>query len=145
MVKSLTRKDVKDMLAVLSALEDLAGRLACANASDEGIAEVGRLHREMLAHYRARERLEYFKRNQEIHSLIIALAGNEALALTQGMLQSRMKRIRFLGHRTDEQWAAAVADHEEMLAALQARDGPRLARALADHLARTWERVAQAI
>jgi DNA-binding GntR family transcriptional regulator len=63
----------------------------------------------------------------------------------QGMLQSQMKRIRFLGNRSDESWAAAVADHEEMIAALEARDGPRLGRALADHLSRTWDRVQHAL
>ena len=40
LVRNLTPKDVKDMLAVLAALEELAGRLACSNATDEVIAEV---------------------------------------------------------------------------------------------------------
>jgi DNA-binding GntR family transcriptional regulator len=65
--------------------------------------------------------------------------------LLHGMLQARMKRIRFLGNRTDEQWAAAVADHEEMIQALEAHDGSRLVSALIEHLTRTWERIKTAI
>jgi DNA-binding GntR family transcriptional regulator len=144
-VRSLTPKDVKDMLTVLAALEELAGRLACRNATDAEIAEIRRLHDEMLAFYRARDLLGYFKHNKQIHSSMIALSGNESLVLMQGMLQAQMKRIRFLGNRSEESWAGAVADHEEMISALEARAEARLARALADHLSRTWDRVQDAL
>jgi DNA-binding GntR family transcriptional regulator len=99
----------------------------------------------MLAYHRARDLLNDFKHNQQIHSSIIALSGNDSLVLVQGILQAQMKRIRFLGNRSDESWAGAVADHEEMIAALEARDGERLGRALAEHLARTWDRVQHAL
>ena len=145
LVRSLTPKDVRDMLTVLATLEDLAGRLACSNATDDGIAAIRRLHDEMLAYHRARDLLNYFKHNQQIHSSIIALSGNDSLVLVQGILQAQMKRIRFLGNRSDESWAGAVADHEEMIATLEARDGERLGRALAEHLARTWDRVQHAL
>ncbi len=144
-VRKLTAKDVKDMLTVLSSLEELAGKLACDNGSDEDIRAIRALHDEMLRCYAKRDRLQYFKCNQQIHTALIALSGNEALMLLHGMLQARMKRIRFLGHRTEEQWAAAVADHEEMIAALEARDGPRLVASMLEHLTRTWERIENAL
>ncbi len=141
LVSTLTPKAVRDMLEVMEALEALAGRLACQNATDGAIAEVRRLHDDMVRLYRARDRLTYFKQNQLIHSSIIALGGNESLVLVHGTLQARMKRIRFLGHSEPENWAGAVAEHEEMIAALEARDGERLARALVGHLQQTWVRV----
>ena len=60
-------------------------------------------------------------------------------------MQARLKRIRFIGNEKPEHWDAAVADHEEMIAALEARDGPRLSKALSNHLAETWLRVADSI
>jgi DNA-binding GntR family transcriptional regulator len=144
-VRKLTAKEVQDMLAVLATLEELAGSLTCQNASDAGIREVRRLHDEMLAFYTARNRLEYFKRNQQIHSALISLSGNESLALVHDLLQSRMKQIRYLGHRAEAQWAAAVADHEDMIGALEARDGRRLSAAMVNHLARTWDRIKNVI
>ena len=144
-VRKLTTKDVKDMLTVLGSLENLAGPMTCENASDEDIREVRRLHDEMLKYYSAGDRLQYFKRNQQIHTALISLSGNESLALVYDILQSRMKRIRYLGHRTDEQWAAAVADHEDMIGALEARDSQRLASAMVSHVSRTWDRVQNAI
>jgi len=145
MVRKLTAKDVKDMLTVLSSLEELAGQLACQNGTDAQIQAIRGLHDEMLMFYARRDRLEYFKCNQQIHTSIIALSGNESLMLLHGMLQARMKRIRFLGNRTEVQWAAAVADHEEMIQALEAHDGSRLVSALIEHLTRTWERIKTAI
>jgi DNA-binding GntR family transcriptional regulator len=34
-----------------------------------------------------------------------------------------------------------VDEHEEMIAALEARDGARLSSAMVDHLAQSWERI----
>jgi DNA-binding GntR family transcriptional regulator len=125
-VYRLTRKDARDMMDVLAHLEQMAAPLTCRNASDEGIGEIGRLHDEMLGFYAAHDRLRYFKLNQQIHSRLIALTGNDSLYLVHDILQTRMKRIRFIGDRTEETWAAAVADHEKMITALKARDGQRL-------------------
>ena len=144
-VRKLTAKDAKDMLDVLSTLEQLAGSMTCQAASDADIREVRRLHNEMLKLYQARNRLQYFKLNQQIHSALISLSGNDSLALVHDILQSRMKRIRYIGDQTDDSWSSAVHDHEEMIDALEARDGPRLSAAMVNHLAQTWDRVEHAI
>jgi DNA-binding GntR family transcriptional regulator len=56
-----------------------------------------------------------------------------------------MKRIRFRGNDIPHNWAAAVADHEKIIAALAARDGPRLASLLQQHLDDSWERLAASL
>jgi DNA-binding GntR family transcriptional regulator len=144
-VYRLTRKDARDMMDVLSHLEQIAAPLTCRNASDEEIDEICRLHDEMLKFYAVRDRLRYFKLNQQIHSRLVVLTGNESLFLVHDILQTRMKRIRYIGDRTEETWAAAVADHEAMMAALKARDGERLSEAMVDHIMGSWERIESAI
>ena len=99
----------------------------------------------MLDFYAARDRLQYFKLNHQIHSLLIDLAGNESLALVHEILQTRMKRIRYIGDKKEESWAEAVADHKEITEALEARDGQRLSTAMVDHLLGSWERIKDAI
>lgn len=140
-VKTFSAKEVLDMIEVLRTLETFAGLRACELASDEGIAGIRALHDEMLACYRRGDRLSYFKLNQAIHSGIVALVGNAALSDVHGTLQTRSKRIRFIGHEGPEKWAGAVAEHEEMIAALEARDGAKLAQVLGQHLTHAWERV----
>jgi DNA-binding GntR family transcriptional regulator len=140
-VHRFSSKDVEDMLTVLGTLEALAGRLACANATDEQIREMRRLHDEMIRLYERRDRLSYFKTNQSIHSAFIRLSGNATLAYVHDLLQSRLKRIRFIGHEGPEKWAAAVSEHEDMIRALETRDGDRLAAALTGHMSEAWRRV----
>ena len=140
-VRKLTPKDVRDMLDVLGAIETLGGRLACRNASDAEIAGLRRVHDEMIALYRARNRLEYYRRNQAIHSGIAQLSGNALLASMHQVIQARLKRIRFIGNEEPRKWAGAVAEHEEMIVALEARDEARLAAVIARHLEETWSRV----
>ncbi|APG94241.1 GntR family transcriptional regulator [Sinorhizobium americanum] len=144
-VKRFSAKDVKDMLTVLQSLEELAGRLACGTASDAGIAQVRALHDEMVARYKAGDRLQYYKLNQQIHTAIAQLSGNAALADMHAVLQTRLKRIRFIGHEGPEKWAAAVAEHEEMIAALEARDTEKLSEVLGRHLTKAWERVRDSV
>jgi len=145
LVRQFSAKDVQDALTVIGHMEGLAGRLACANASDAEIREVRQLHDRMMGMYCTRDRLPYFKLNQAIHSAILRMAKNDSLAYVHGILQARLRRIRYIGNEGPEKWAGAVADHEEMIVALEARDGERLAAALVAHMDRTWERVRHAI
>lgn len=140
-VRKLTGRDVRNMLDMLIALESLAGRLACAKASDEQIAGIRRIHDEMMGFYAARNRLEYYKLNQAIHSGIARLSDNDILVATHDAIQARLKRIRFIGNEEPSKWGNAVSEHEEMIAALERRDADRLAAVLTLHLDRTWDRV----
>jgi len=140
-VRRFSAKDVQDSLIVLGNLEALAGRLACLRATDAEIGDVRVLHDEMMRLYSVRDRLPYFKLNQEIHASILRSSRNEALSYVHGILQARLKRIRYIGNELQEKWAGAVADHEEIISALEARDAERLASALEAHMAATWDRV----
>lgn len=140
-VRRLSPKDVQDMLVVLSTLEALAGRLVCAHASGSDIAGIEALHLRMMEFYATRQRLDYYKYNQMIHTAIAEISGNAFLAATHAAAQSRLKRIRFLGNAGPEKWEGAVAEHVEMIAALKRRDGDALAEVLARHLDATWMRV----
>ncbi len=144
-VRRFGERDVFHVLEVLKTLEQTAARLLCARAPDDEIAGLSALHEEMMELYRRRDRLAYFKCNQQIHSGIVRASGNPVLAETHDQLQSRIKRVRFVGNDQPDRWAGAVAEHEVMYAAWKARDGERLAAILGLHLDRTMERVKDAI
>jgi DNA-binding GntR family transcriptional regulator len=144
-VRAFTPRDVADSLEVLKALEQTAARLACARASEAEIARTLALHDEMMERYRARDRMAYFRLNQAIHSAIAAMSGNTVLAATHGTIQSRIRRIRFIGHEGAEKWADAVSEHEDMACALAARDGEALAAVVGRHLDAALERVRESI
>ncbi len=105
------------------------------------IASLLRLHDRMMFCYEKRDRLPYYKLNQEFHTRLSALSGNPTLSDFQGNIQARLKRIRFTGNAKPDAWSGAVAEHEGMAAALRDRDGARLGDAMAEHLRNTWVRV----
>lgn len=140
-VRKLTLDDVYGMLEVLAHLEGLAGRLACERASDAEIAEIAVMHRDMMQHYRAAERLPYYKLNQAIHTAIVALTRNRTLQDVHANIQSRLKRIRFIGNDEPAKWRDAADEHEQIIAALAARESDALTKVLERHLWNTWTRV----
>jgi len=144
-VRKFTAKDLYQVLEVLKALEQLGGRMACEQASDATIEAINSLHKRMLALYETRERLEYFKLNQAIHSAIVAASENAVLMEMHETLQARIKRLRFIGNEGPVKWAGAVAEHEEMMAALLKRDSAALSDVIGRHMDATLLRVREVL
>jgi DNA-binding GntR family transcriptional regulator len=88
----------------------------------------------MLRHYRERDLSGYFRFNQRIHEAIMQAAGNPVLVNQYSTLSVRIRRARYMANLSQARWDQAVAEHEEILDALRARDGERLGRLLRDHL-----------
>lgn len=141
-VRRFSLEDVTGMLEAIDILERNAGRLACQRATDQEIDEVARMHAEMMERYRERSRMAYYKLNQGIHAAIVRLSHNDTLSELHERLQARLKRIRFIGNGDPDNWAGAVAEHEDMMAALARRDADALAEAIGRHMRETRERVA---
>ena len=133
-VSCLTIKDLEDVFPVMGALEALAGEIACLEITDREIARIRRLHEEMVEHYEDRELGPYFRCNREIHEAILDATRNLTLQTTYRTLSARIMTARYMANMTSERWAQAVAEHEDILAALEVRDGTRLSQLLKDHL-----------
>ncbi len=145
MVADLTLGDLEEAFPVMGALEALSGEMACANITDEEVAEIKRLHKAMVAHYEARELQSYFHVNQEIHQLILAAARNQTLTSAYRGLEGRIREARYLANMSTSRWTRAVEEHEQMISALEARDGAALAAILKSHLANKFETVKEAL
>jgi len=126
---------LSETLAVMGALDALAGELACMHATDAQINEIRALHYEMLAYHARGDLAGYFKFNQAIHLKIVKYAGNAVLYNSYRQMNGAMQRARYMANLSQERWDAAVREHEEILAALSARDVKRIRALLSDHLA----------
>lgn len=136
---------VKQMFAVMGALEALAGELACRCATDDEINEIRALHFQMLAHHARRDLAEYFRLNQEIHLKIVDAGGNAPLAEIYRSLNAHVRRARYMANLSHERWDNAVREHQEILDALTRRDGVTLQRMLRDHLSNKLALVMEAL
>jgi DNA-binding GntR family transcriptional regulator len=133
-VTPLTLDTVRENFEVMGALEALAGDLACRHVTDAQLAEIRALHFQMLAAHARGDLAEYFRHNQAIHFAIVAASGNATLAATYRHFNANVRRARYMANLSRTRWEKAVREHDDMLAALTARDGPRLQRLLVEHL-----------
>ena len=138
LVAGFSTEEIKDKLQVIAVLEQLAGELACTNATDEDIAEIRALHYEMLAAYSREDRKTYFQLNQEIHIHIVQSSRNKALSEAHRRLNTQLYRVRYLSNLRNVRWHSAIAEHEELLNALVSRDGEQLGHLMRNHLKSTW-------
>lgn len=134
-----------ESLAVMGALEALAGELACRTATDAQINEIRALHFEMLAYHARGDLAGYFKFNQAIHLKLVKYSGNAVLYNIYRQMNGNMRRARYMANLSKERWDAAVREHDEILAALAARDVRRLKVLLSDHLAQKLASVLAAL
>jgi DNA-binding GntR family transcriptional regulator len=142
-VTAVTVEDLQEVFPVMAALEALSGELACEKITDDELAAVRKSHEAMVGHYKAKRLPEYFAANEAIHTAILNAARNETLAAQHRMLSARVRRARYLANMTRERWDKAVAEHEDILAALEARDGAALGNILKRHLKNKLETVSE--
>jgi DNA-binding GntR family transcriptional regulator len=133
-ISSLTAEALDNLFEVMGALEALAGKAACVNATDAAIGEIRALHERMLGHHARAELSDYFRLNQRIHEGIVAAAGNPVLSQLYRGLSAHIRRARYMANLSRPRWDQAVAEHQQILEALMARDGARLGRLLEEHL-----------
>lgn len=126
--------EVLDEIAVLRQLEIFSGGLACQNATPEEIEDIAALAAEVAAHHATGDKVDVFDQDMRMHSAIADAAHNAALSRTYREYLARLWRVRFVSARERADASRVLADHEDMVAALRARDSQRMQAALASHL-----------
>lgn len=127
--------EIEQNILVLSALEALAGELACAAATEKQIAEIQALDASMRA--TEASALDFFHLDMGFHASIVAAAGNEPLSATHKQYNARLWRARFMSSRQEDRRDNTLAEHAAITRALVARDADATASHLRLHLKST--------
>ena len=130
----LTESDILNTFEVMAGLEAQSGELAAQRITDAELAEIKATHYEMLAAFTRRDLPAYYRLNAAIHSAINLAAKNPVLTLTYRQVNARLQALRFRSNQDGEKWKAAVKEHEQMIAALAARDASAMRAVLMSHL-----------
>ena len=144
-VVSLSADDIRESFEVMSALEALSGELACRHITSAEIAEIKALTFEMLACHAREDLPSYYRVNRQIHDRLNLAARNALLRQTYRTLNLRIQNLRFRSNFDRDKWNRAARDHAQMVEALEARDGARLATILRSHLYQKGEAVLDAL
>ncbi|MBK8073848.1 MAG: GntR family transcriptional regulator [Ramlibacter sp.] len=130
----LTEDDVRHTFEVMAGLEAQSGELAAQRITDVELAEIRALHFEMMAAWTRRDLSTYYRLNALIHGAINAAARNPVLSATYRQVNARLQALRFRSNQDEDKWRRAVQEHEQMVAALAARDPARMRAVLVAHL-----------
>jgi len=130
----LGEADILNTFEVMAGLEGLSGELAAQRIGEDALNEIKAMHFEMKAAYTRRDLSNYYRLNAAIHRAINTAAGNPVLTATYNQVNARLQALRFRSNQDGEKWARAMAEHDQMVAALEARDGTALRAVLVAHL-----------
>lgn len=136
-----TLETLRDNIAVIGALEALAGEIVCSVATDSelrGIAE-----RAQQMEQGETDPLEFFHMDMAFHTALVAASRNDPLAETDKQYNARLWRARFLSSRQIDRRENTLAEHTKIVSALMARDAAVTSLALRDHLRSTIENIAK--
>jgi GntR family transcriptional repressor for pyruvate dehydrogenase complex len=131
-----------ELIAVRRILEPAATALAAERMDDDALVTLGGYLQRMRDAASEAERIEY---DAEFHRLIAAWSGNETLASMLSAVSSRTLRVRaWRGVAEESAGPRTVAQHQDILDALIARDPVRASSAALVHVATTeaWFRQA---
>jgi DNA-binding GntR family transcriptional regulator len=128
-----TKREVIELITAWAALESMAARLITESASDEDIASL----RRMFATFEngaVRAHLdEYSEINIGFHQTIIRMSGNRILVDLAENLFAHMRMIRrkTIGER--DRADRSIADHMNIIKAIEARDTVNAENLVRDH------------
>lgn len=139
----MSEAELREMFELMSCLEAFSGLLACERITPEELAELKALHYIMLACHAQNDLPGYYAKNSEIHDRINLAARNGALRQIYVSTNRRLQAMRFRSNLQHSKWDKAVEEHNEMIKALEARDGEGLAAILRQHLLKKRDAVLQ--
>lgn len=125
---------ILESFVVMGVLEGLAGELAAHRITKAQLSAIRLSHARMLDCRREGDLDGYYDHNRAIHDAIFDASGNATLREARRIIHTRIVNLRFVARIGEDEWETAIAEHEEMLVALEARDGTTLGAVLRRHL-----------
>lgn len=132
-VEPITLAKIDEIMPIIGAFEILAGQLACAQINPLMLSRLEALHERLAHHFRHGEEKAYMETADAITSVVFAAAANDSLSKIHAMLL-RQLRWSHVADRAPPEWGKAAEEQEQMLRALQVRDGDLWALLASRHL-----------
>ena len=119
----------------MAELEAICARLAANRITDAALADLKAANTRCLKAIDAGDSDGYYTENETFHHIIYAQSGNSFLEGEATRLHRRLQPFRRVQLRLRGRMAQSMAEHQKILAALEAADAETAANALRDHVA----------
>lgn len=127
--------ELVEMFEVMAEFEAICARLASGFITDEALETLKAANAECAAAVAENDADGYYRSNERFHHILYAQSGNRFMEGEALRLHRRLKPYRRLQLRLRGRMAQSLAEHGEVIAALEAGDGSRAARQIYDHVA----------
>ena len=136
-----TKQQILDMVITWAALESMAARLAVDNASDADIKALRKFAMSQSETASKAELSEYSDTNIRFHQSILDLSGCELLRTTADDLFAHMYAVRRRALSEGDRASRSVADHMEIIEALEAREAELASQLVREHTMRLHDHI----
>lgn len=145
-IKRKSLEEILEMITVWAALESMAARLACSEASDKDISQLRHIAAGYTKDVAKANISEYSEANISFHLCILGMSKCSLLQSTAEGLFTHLKAVRRKGMADSARADRSVVDHMNIIEAIEERNedlADQLVREhtmrLHDYLRRTWK------
>lgn len=133
-VAGITEKNLRDVLEVRRALEDLAIDLACQRMSEEQLDELTHAEEDFAKAIDNKDAIMIAQYDEKYHEIIYKSTGNDRLISMLGNLREQMYRYRLEYIKEEDKRPILVIEHSNILRALKARKVNDAKQAMREHI-----------
>ena len=133
-VAHITEKDMRDVLEVRAALEELAATLACRNVTPERIEELKMANKRFEAAIISKDVVAIVDADVNFDDIIYAMTDNQRLIQIINNLREQMYRYRLEYIKDEDKRQILIVEHEHILAAIKARNIAEAKNAAREHI-----------
>ena len=133
-VAHITEKDMRDVLEVRAALEELAATLACRNVTPERIEELKMANKRFEAAIISKDVVAIVDADVNFHDIIYAMTDNQRLIQIINNLREQMYRYRLEYIKDEDKRQILIVEHEHILAAIKAHNIAEAKNAAREHI-----------
>lgn len=121
-VAHITEKDMRDVLEVRSALEELAIELACRNVTSEGIEQLKAGNRAFEEAIVTKDVVNIVEADIAFHDIIYSMTENQRLIQIINNLREQMYRYRLEYVKDARTHSILISEHNDIIIHLSAKD-----------------------
>ena len=136
-VTEVSERDLAEVYHLLALLESDAAVVVAGNATDAQLAELDTLHQKLETSVTERDR--FFAANERFHMRLLEIADSRWRMQLVADLRKVMKLNRHHSLFKQGRLEASLKEHRQIMAALKARNGPRVLQLMQQHFARGRE------
>ena len=133
-VAQFTEKDIQDVLEVRAALEALAARLACSRMDDRSFLKLQLAIAEYSYAAKNKDLETMIEKDVEFHDIICSATQNDKLIQLFNNLKEQVNRYRITYLKNVEDSETVVAEHNEILRALQNKEEDVASKLASKHI-----------